>query len=67
MRPYAWWRKRSPDVVLLDLMLRGGIELMRDIRRVRNVPVIFVSANSQDRLVARAFNNGAADYIKRHS
>ena len=55
----------KPHLVLLDLMLPGvdGIELMRDVREARDVPVIFVSAYGQDRLVARAFEMGADDYV----
>ncbi|MXZ88796.1 MAG: response regulator transcription factor [Dehalococcoidia bacterium] len=55
----------KPRLVLLDLMLPGtdGIELMREIGRTANVPVIFVSAYGQDQLVARAFDAGAADYV----
>ena len=55
----------DPHVVLLDLMLPGtdGIELMQDIRAARDTPVIFLSAYSQDELIAKAFEMGAADYI----
>ena len=57
--------EERPHLVLLDLMLPGidGIDLMKDIVAVRNVPVIFVSAYGQDRLVARAFEMGADDYV----
>ena len=57
--------KKRPHLVLLDLMLRGadGIELMRDILGVADVPVIFLSAYGRDQVVARAFESGAADYI----
>ena len=40
-----------------------GIELMRDILGVADVPVIFISAYGRDNVVARAFEAGAADYI----
>ena len=55
----------KPHLVLLDLMLPGidGIDLMRDIMRSGDVPVIFVSAYGQDQLVARAFEMGADDYV----
>ena len=55
----------NPGVVLLDLMLPGtdGIELMRDILSVYDVPIIFLSAYDQDELIARAFKMGAVDYI----
>ena len=57
--------EQRPHLVLLDLVLPGtdGIDLMKDIAETRDVPVIFLSAYGQDQLVARAFDNGAADYV----
>lgn len=57
--------ENRPHLILLDLMLpvADGIELMGDILGVTNVPVIFLSANGRDRVVAPAFEAGALDYI----
>ena len=57
--------QERPHLVLLDLMLpgTGGIDLMTEIKGARDVPVIFVSAYGQDRLIARAFRMGADDYV----
>ena len=57
--------EEKPHLVLLDLMLPGveGTELMRDIKHAGDLPVIFVSAYGQDRLVAGAFEMGADDYV----
>ena len=54
-----------PDLALLDVVLpdADGIELMRDIVPIANVPVIFISAYGRDGVVARAFEEGAEDYI----
>ena len=54
-----------PRLVLLDLMLPGsdGIELMKSILHVAEVPVIFLSAYGRDEIIARAFEAGAADYM----
>ena len=54
-----------PLLVILDLVLPGtdGIELMRRIRNISNVPVIFLSAYGRDEIIARAFEAGAVDYI----
>ena len=54
-----------PELVLLDLMLPGtdGIELMRDILDVADVPVIFLSAYGREEVVVRAFEMGAVDYV----
>ena len=54
-----------PDLVLLDLMLpdRDGIELMKHILDVADVPVIFLSVYGREEVIARAFDTGAADYV----
>ena len=61
----ALMQENSPHLVLLDLMLPGadGLELMRDLRRLANVPVIFLSGYGTDEAIARAFESGADDYI----
>ena len=57
--------EEKPHLVLLDLVLpdRDGIELMNDVRRIADLPVIFLSVYGQDDTVARALDMGAADYI----
>jgi len=57
--------REQPRLVLMDLVLPGsdGIELMQDILRIADVPVIFLSGYGQDRVIARAFEMGADDYI----
>ena len=57
--------EEKPRLALLDLMLPGtdGIDLMRDILEMADVPVIFLSAYGRDELIARAFDMGAADYV----
>ena len=54
-----------PELVLLDLMLPGtdGIELMKDILDVADVPVIFLSAYGREEQIAKAFDAGADDYV----
>ncbi len=54
-----------PHLALLDLRLPGtdGIELMAEITAMVDVPVIFISAYGQDELIARAFEEGADDYV----
>ena len=58
-------KQKQPRLVLLDLMLPGtdGIELMKNIHEVADVPVIFLSVYGRDETIARAFDTGAADYV----
>ena len=58
----------TPDIVLLDWMLPSisGIELCRQIRRrpaTRDLPVIMVTARTEDADAVRGLNTGADDYI----
>ncbi len=54
-----------PHLVLMDLMVPGtsGLELMRRVRELSDVPVIFLSANDQEENVVKALKMGADDYI----
>ena len=58
-------RTEKPRLVLLDLMLPDvdGIELMRQIPELADLPVIFISGYGRDEIVAKALDSGAADYI----
>ena len=57
--------EKDPHLVLLDLVMPGtdGIDLMKDIFDIVDIPAIFISAYGQEENVVRAFDNGAADYI----
>jgi two-component system response regulator RegX3 len=58
-------RRERPDLVLLDVMLPdiSGIELCREIRAERDVPVIMVTARDGEVDVVLALELGAADYV----
>ena len=58
----------QPDIVLLDWMLpvMSGIEVCRQLRRrsaTRDLPVIMVTARTEDQDAVRGLNTGADDYI----
>ena len=54
-----------PDVVILDLGLPGvdGLDLLKMMRAVRDVPVIVASARDDDRDIVAALDLGADDYV----
>ena len=58
-------RTERPRLVLLDLMLSGvdGIELMRNVPELADLPVVFISGYGRDETIAEALRAGAADYI----
>jgi two-component system KDP operon response regulator KdpE len=55
----------QPDVILLDLGLPDidGMEVLRQIRGFSNVPVIVVSARTQEYEKVQALDSGADDYL----
>ena len=58
-------RRDRPDLVLLDIMLPdvSGIELCRELRAERDLPVIMVTARDSEVDVVLALELGAADYV----
>src|ERR1700728_4859941 len=61
-------QEQQSDIVLLDWMLplMSGIEVCRQIRRkpaTRDLPVIMVTARTEDQEAVRGLNTGADDYI----
>ena len=57
--------EHRPRLALLDVMLPGynGIDLMKDIFSIADVPVVFLSAYGQHETISNAFDSGASDYI----
>ena len=56
---------RNPDLVLLDLGLpdRDGVELIRDIRKWSQMPIVVISARGLERDKIEALDAGADDYV----
>ena len=59
----------QPQLVILDLILPGtnGFELLKRIRDVSRVPVIFLSGHDRNDDVVKALSSGADDYILKPS
>jgi len=57
--------KDGADFVLLDLLLPDmhGLEMLRRLRRVSAVPVIVLTALTEDRTVLQGLRAGADDYL----
>ncbi|MBN9103991.1 MAG: response regulator [Propionibacteriaceae bacterium] len=61
-------RERRPDIVLSDVAMPGmdGVELVRRVRAdpaLRDLPVLLLSAHSDDHSSASGLDSGADDYI----
>ena len=55
----------KPDIIILDLGLPDidGVEVIEQIRKWSDVPIIIVSARSEDRDKITALDKGADDYL----
>jgi two-component system phosphate regulon response regulator PhoB len=61
-------REQQPDLVILDLMLPGidGLDVFKELKndmRTKNIPVIMLTAKTEDADVVTGLELGADDYI----
>lgn len=59
-------QKIKPDLILMDISLEGeidGITAMKEIRKFSNVPVIYITGNSDPHHVQRAKETNYLDYL----
>src|SRR5947209_9289914 len=59
------WQSQRPELVVLDVMLPGidGFEICRRIRRTDQLPIILLTARSDDIDVVVGLESGADDYV----
>lgn len=59
-------KELQPDLILMDIVLKGdmdGIEVMEEIRKTSDVPVIYLSGNSDRYNYERAKQTNFTDYL----
>lgn len=59
-------KKIKPDLILMDISLEGeidGIDAMKEIRKFSDVPVIYITGNSDPYHVQRAKETNYLDYL----
>jgi len=61
----AMVKEEAPDIIILDINLPdiNGFQVLKDIRRFTNAPVIILTVRSDDTDVLRGLESGADDYI----
>lgn len=57
--------EKNPNIILLDVNLPdgNGFDLFEQIKKVKDIPVIFLTANDLEVSVVRGLDMGADDYI----
>jgi two-component system, OmpR family, KDP operon response regulator KdpE len=63
----ALFYAQDPDVVVLDVNMprKNGFEMLQDVRRVSDVPVIMLTARGEDTDQVRGLELGADDYVSK--
>lgn len=62
------YQKEKPDILVLDVMmpLKDGFTVAKEIRlENKRIPIIFLTAKSQNSDVLEGFNHGGNDYLKK--
>jgi DNA-binding response OmpR family regulator len=63
----AAFDRENPDVVILDIMLPGtdGLSLCRNLRSVRMIPIIMLTAKGEEADRVLGLEMGADDYVSK--
>lgn len=61
-------RRDRPDLIIMDIMMPGmdgatASGLMKDVPQIANVPVVLLSAMSEEQVESRMEDAGAVDYL----
>lgn len=59
------WRKKMPDIMILDVMLPDGTgyEILKEMREISKLPVIMLTARSEENDKLLGFELGVDDYV----
>lgn len=62
--------KRKIDLILLDIMMPGmngyeTCEILKSQEHTKDIPILFITASTDDKSIKKAYDIGAADYVKK--
>lgn len=58
----------NPDLILMDIMLKGemnGIEATQEIQKTKDIPIIFLTANTNKEIIENALKTTPSGYISK--
>ena len=58
----------EPDIILMDIYLensKDGIETAIDIQKIKNIPIIYLTAYSDDETISRAVKTSPVSYLQK--
>ena len=60
-------KKIEPDIILMDINLEGskkdGISTVEDIQKIKNIPIIYLTAHFDEKTVSRAIKTNPISYL----
>jgi len=65
-KAYAVLKQKSVDLILMDVLIKGdidGVTLAANIRKTANIPLIYISAFSDDETLERAIETNPIAYL----
>lgn len=64
-RAFALFKEKAPDCLILDINMPGmnGLDIAREVRKTSTVPIIFLSARTEETDKVLGLELGADDYV----
>jgi len=59
-------KEKNPDIILLDIHLKNskdGIEIAKEVQKIANIPIIYLTAFSDDKTIGRAVQTNPVGYL----